>query len=221
MFKKLATFFIGCFILTYQITSAQTVNTPAVKHVLQDFHTCGLSSSPSVFKTPSGTISYYDFVSQLPNFYGEKGYFYLFDSYDKDTNSYRSIPVVAFVLNGFTPIEIGSGHTGRRGLVYVSIRADECQNIEINLGTKKLRIGRISAYLRLNGTEGALPPDEVYTAVSDWLVSHIIKKSADFNDNRQFIVFARPVSFSTQSTGELMDRMDIDFQIENYYIPEK
>ncbi len=220
MFKKLTIFSIGCLVLTY-LFSGRTVNAQAVKHVLQDFHTCGLSSSPSVFKAPSGTISYYDFISQLPSFYGEKGYFDSFGSYDKDTNSYRSSPVVAFVLNGFTPIEIGSDHSGRRGLVYVSIRADECQNIEIDLGTKKLRVGRISANLRLNGTEGALPPDEVYTAVSDWLVSHIIKKSADFNDNRQFIVFARPVGFSSQSTGELMDRMDIDFQIENYYIPEK
>ena len=220
MFKKLTIFSIGCLVLTY-LFSGRTVNAQAVKHVLQDFHTCGLSSSPSVFKAPSGTISYYDFISQLPSFYGEKGYFDSFGSYDKDTNSYRSSPVVAFVLNGFTPIEIGSDHSGRRGLVYVSIRADECPNSEIDLGTKKLRVGRISANLRLNGTEGALPPDEVYTAVSDWLVSHIIKKSADFNDNRQFIVFARPVGFSSQSTGELMDRMDIDFQIENYYIPEK
>jgi len=53
------------------------------------------------------------------------------------------------------------------------------------------------------------------------LVSNIINKSADFNDNRQFIVIARPIGLSSQSTGELLDRMDIDFQIETYYIPEK
>lgn len=221
MLKKLSTFVIGCFFLTYQIVSAQTVSTQAVKHILQDFHTCGLSSSPSVFKAPSGTISYYDFVSQLPSFYGEKGYFDALSSYDKNTNSFRSAPAVAFVLNSFTPVEIGSDHSGRRGLVYVSIRADECQNIEMSLGAKTQRIGRISAHLILNGTEGALPPDEVYTAVSDWLVSNLIKKFADFNDNRQFIVIARPIGFNSQSTGELMDRMDIDFQIESYYIPEK
>ncbi len=137
---------LGCFVLTYQPISAQTTNTQTVKHVLQDFRACGRSSSPSVFKAPSGTISYYDFVSRLPSFYGEGGYFDFLSSYDKGTNSFRSAPAVAFLLNGFTPIEIGSDHSGRRGLVYISIRADECENIEMNLGTKTLRIGRISAH---------------------------------------------------------------------------
>lgn len=62
---------LGFFVLICQPTSAQTANAQAVKHVLQDFHTCGLSSQPSVFKAPSGTISYYDFILQLPSVYQE------------------------------------------------------------------------------------------------------------------------------------------------------
>ena len=216
--KKLAVI-LSC--VCFALINTKSISAQAVKHVLQDFHTCGSSSSPSVFKAPSGTISYYDFISKLPSFYNKNQSFDFFSSYDKETNSYRNVPNVAFVLSGFTPIEIGSDHSGRRGLVYVSIRADECENIEMDLGAKKLRIGRISAHLRLAGTEGTLPPDEVHTVLSDWLVSHIVKKFADFNDERKIIVFAKPVGFSSQSTGELMDRMVIDFEIENYYIPEK
>lgn len=218
MLKRLTVTVVSIFVLSI---GSQIVIAQDVKHALRDYHTCGLSSSSSNFKTPSGTISYYDFISQLSDYYREKGYVNFFGSYDKDSNSYQRAPAVAFVLNGFTPLEIGSDHSGRRGLVYISIRADECENIEMNLDGKKVRIGRIAAHLRFGGTEGALPPDEVHTAVSDWLASHIIKKAADFNDNRQFIVIARPVGFSSQSIGELMDRMNIDFEIETYYIPEK
>lgn len=220
MTKLMATFLVSV-VLTYQPTLAQTANAQAVRHVLRDSHPCGLSASPSVFKTPSGTISYYDFISLLPNYFRENRGFDFLSSYDKENNSYRNVPTVVFVLGGFTPIEIGSVHKGRRGLVYISIRADECENIQMNLGSKTLRIGRITAHLRLSGTEGALPPDEVHTAISDWLVSHVVKKFADFSEDRKILVFAKPIGLSSQSTGELMDKMDLDFEIENYYIPEK
>lgn len=212
-----------CFILTCQPTIAQTADkTQVVRHVIhQHYHTCGLSSLPSVFKTPSGTISYYDFISQLPNYYSENRGFDFLSSYDREANTYRSAPIVAFVLSNFTPIEIGNDHTGRKGLVYISIRADECENIEIDLGSKTLRIGRITAHLRLNGTEGALPPNEVYASVSDWLVKNLIDKFADFENGKKILVFARPIGLSTHSAGELIDRMDWDFEIENYHILEK
>lgn len=213
--------FIVVLFLSLGTVRAQTTNSQAVKHVLQDWHTCGLSSSSAVFKAPSGTISYYDFVSQLPNYYRKDGGLDFFSSYDKETNSFRMAPAVAFVLNGFTPIEIGSDHSGRRGLVYISIRADECENLEMNLGGRKIRVGRLAAHLMFRGTKGALPPDEIHTVLGDWLVSNIVRKAADFNDSRQFIVIARPIGMDSRSTGELMDRMNIDFEIESYYIPEK
>lgn len=204
-------------ILNLQNAQAQTV----ISTVDGRESPCGLSSAPYSFKPPKGTLSYYDFVSNLGDFYNkEKESFEFFGSYDPKTNSYRRAPAVAFVLNGFTPIELGSDAGGRRGVVYISILADSCHNLHMVLGGKTFSVARLSAHLRLDGTEGSLPPEEVHTAVDNWLVTNVLKKTADFNDQRKFIVIARPIGCGWQSSGELIEEMRLEFLIEDYYIPQ-
>lgn len=176
-------------------------------------HSCGLRTAPHSFTAPKGTISYYDFVSNLGAYWKDGSP--RFSYFDEGTNEYRGAPSVAFVLENFYSIEFGSTYRGIRGAVPFLIRAEECNDLKLRTADGKEQfIAQLTSHLRYLDYSDA-KPENAADYLRD-LGKPFLEALA--RDDGKILVIARPVAISTFSVGDRMQRLNLEFVIEDFRV---
>lgn len=208
--KLLKILFVSIAVLLFGITisAAQTVT-----NFYGESHGCGLRTAPHSFTTPKGTVAYYDFVSDLGKYFRNGSL--NFNYYDATANEYHKAPTVAFILESFYSVEFGSTHRGLNGAVLFLIRAYECNDLLVDKGNgEKQFIAQLTTHLRYLDYAEAKPENAV---------NYLGEFGRPFLEalarhDGKILVIARPVALYTFSARDRMQRLNLEFVIENFIV---
>jgi hypothetical protein len=181
-------------------------------------HTCYNSTvEEERLVAPKGTISYYDFVEKdlalyLTSIVAPWG------RYDAATNEYKPAPVVAFRLQYFFTVEVGSLHHGAADYVGLSIGANECHDLILRSETGDRAINHISAHLDFRGEGEQMKAEHVGLLVDQYARPFY---SALMKPYPVIQVVTRVSSIDQRWTGDRIDYVDVRFEILDYRVREE